>query len=138
MTESLRVPRVLKAEMTESSGVPRVPEVEMTEFSRVPRVLTAEMTESLRVPRVPEAQMCESLRVPCSSMCNTRYDIPGTVAAVIDAFKCYLTFTVASRLMYPLYTFLGSRGVFDCANRMFISFRYIIFVYYVRAVPVSF
>ena len=42
--------------------------------------------------------------------------------------------------MYPLYTFLGSRGVFDGAKRMFLSFWHICFVHYVRTavVPVSF
>ena len=61
MTESARVPRVLKAEMTESSRVPRVP-AELTESSGVPRVLKAEMTESSRVPGVLKAEITGTRR----------------------------------------------------------------------------
>ena len=37
MTESLRVPRVPRADITEYSRIARVPKAEMTESSRVPR-----------------------------------------------------------------------------------------------------
>ena len=96
--------------MTESSRVPRELKSEMTESTWVPRVLKSEMTESTWVPRVLKSEMTETSRGPFSSM----YKVWNSNKSWMLS-KSFVTFTFASRWMYPWYlgyTFLGSSSVF--------------------------
>ena len=86
----------------------------MTESSRVPRVLKSEMTESTWVPRLLKSEMTATSRVPFSSMYQVWNSNKSWMLS--KSFVTFTLASRLMNPWCVVYTFLGSRSVFYSPN----------------------
>ena len=148
MTESSRSPRVPEAETKESSRVPRVPKDEMTRVFANPQSTKSwndslSPRESLGYQNLEWLSPRKSLghqKLKRLSHCESPVPVCARYERAVShrCLQIFSHFQFGEYFMYPLYTFLDSRGVF--AQNVCFYRSGIFFVYYVRTavVPASF